>query len=53
MESINPHDYPCKVNVDLATQTINPSDNMNIYIVQPTKDKEGMSDEALLLRYHT
>ena len=44
--------YPCKVDMYLTKQIPNSSATMDIHIVQPANDEEGMSDKALLLRYN-
>ena len=38
--------------MDLSQEIVNPQQHWAIPIVKPTQDEEGMSDEALLLRYH-
>ena len=44
--------HPRTVDMDLNKHISNPSDDMNIPIVQPTKDEEVITDEALILTYH-
>ena len=38
--------------MDLTQEMVNPQQHWAIPVVKPTQDEEGMSDEALLLRYH-
>ena len=47
-----PHDQPRKANMDLTQEMVNPQQYWAIPVVKPARDEEGMSNEALLLRYH-
>ena len=46
------HAHPRKVDMDLTIYISIFSKHWNIPLLEPTIDEEGISDEALLLRYH-